>query len=76
MDYSNLCYPAVLYFVISVIYLIINIFTNFNILSIIINVILIVSWTLLLQFLCSIGYNIISWVILILPFFITFRLIM
>jgi hypothetical protein len=73
MDFSKLCTPAFIYFVISIIYLLINSFANFNIMSIIVNIIFIILWSLLLNFLCSIGFSIIAWLIIILPFFILFR---
>jgi len=68
MDFSKLCTPAFIYFIISVIYLIIHSFTNFNIMGIIIKMFFIILWSLFLNFLCSNGYSIISWLILILPF--------
>ena len=73
MDLSKLCTPAFIYFVVSFLYLIINSFTNFNITSIVLNIVIIILWSLLLNFLCSIGYSIISWLIIVLPFFILFR---
>lgn len=73
MDFSKLCTPAFIYFVISFIYLIINSLKNFNIMSIMVNILFIVLWSLLLNLLCSMGYSIISWLIIILPFFILFR---
>ena len=73
MNISTLCTPAFIYFVISFIYLIINSFTNFSIMYIVSNIIIIMIWSFLLNFLCSIGYSIIAWIILVLPFFILFR---
>lgn len=73
MDFSKLCTPAFIYFVISFIYLIINSLKNFNIMSIMIQIVFIILWSLLLNFLCSMGYSIISWIIIILPFFVLFR---
>ena len=35
MNFANLCTPAFVYFIVSFIYLIINSFTNFNVMSII-----------------------------------------
>lgn len=73
MDFSKLCTPAFIYFFVSFIYLIINSLTNFNIMNIIIKLFFIILWSLFLNFLCSNGYTIISWLIIILPFFILFR---
>jgi hypothetical protein len=73
MKTSNLCTPAFIYFIISFIYLIINSLKKFDIMSIIVNIIFIILWSFLLNFLCKMGYSIISWLIIILPFFILFR---
>lgn len=66
---SNLCTPAMIYFVISFIYLIISAFSNFNVMSIILKIFFIIVWSLFLNFLCSSGFTIIAWLILLLPFF-------
>lgn len=73
MDFSNLCTPALIYFTISIIYLLIHTLTNFNITSIITNTVFIILWSLLLNYLCSIGFTTLSWIIIILPFFVLFR---
>ncbi len=69
---SGLCTPSMIYFVISFIYLILNSFSNFNVVYIISRLIFIMLWSWLLNFLCSQGYSIISWVIILLPFFVIF----
>ena len=73
MDFSKLCTPAFIYFIVSFIYLIINSLTNFNIMNIIVKSFFIILWSLFLNILCSNGYTIISWLILVLPFFVLFR---
>jgi hypothetical protein len=73
MKISSLCTPAFIYFIISFIYLIIHSLTNFNVMSTIISIIVIILWSLLLNFLCSSGFGIIAWLIIILPFFVLFR---
>ena len=73
MDFSKLCTPAFIYFIVSFIYLIINSLTNFNIMNIIVKSFFIILWSLFLNFLCSNGYTIISWLIIVLPFFVLFR---
>lgn len=67
MDFSKLCTPAYIYFVGSLIYLIINSFNNFNIMNIIVNIFFIMIGAGALNFLCSKGYSIISWILIILP---------
>ena len=68
MNFSDLCTPAMIYFVISIITLVISIFSSFNIMSIIIKGIFIMLWAWLLNFLCSKGFTIVSWILVILPF--------
>ena len=70
MDYSQLCTPSLIYFIISFVYLLIYSLTNFNIMSIIINTVVIILWTLFLNFLCSINLSIVAWLILLLPLFV------
>lgn len=73
MGFSDLCTPAYIYFIISFIYLMINSIRNFNVTSVIFNSIFIILWSFLLNFLCSIGFSIIAWLIIVLPFFVLFR---
>lgn len=68
MNYSDLCTPAMIYFVISIITLVISIFSNFNIMSTVIKGIFIMLWSWFLNFLCSKGYTIVSWILVIVPF--------
>jgi hypothetical protein len=68
MDFSKLCTPAYIYFVVSLIYLIINSLSNFNIMNLIVKIFFIILWSLFLNFLCSSGYTMISWLIIVLPF--------
>jgi hypothetical protein len=70
MDFSKLCTPAYIYFIVSIIYLLIKNLTNFNFNSLIINIAIIMLWSYLLNFLCGMGYTIIAWLIIIFPFFI------
>ena len=72
MGISSLCTPAMIYFVISIIYLIINIFTNFNIMSMVIRLLVILVWTWLLNFLFTKGFTVISWLLIIVPFLMSF----
>lgn len=71
-SFSGLCTPAMVYFVVSIIYLIFSSFTSFNIMFIIIHIFIIMLWSWFLNFLCKNGYSIIAWLIIVLPFFIRF----
>ena len=68
MKVSELCTPAMIYFVLSVITLVISAFGKFNIMSIVIKAFFILLWSWFLNFLCKKGYTSISWFIIILPF--------
>ena len=64
---SDLCTPAMIYFWMSIISLVVLAFMKFQPLSIILKVIFILLWTYLLNFLCSKGYSVVSWVLVVLP---------
>ena len=68
MDLSKLCTPALVYFVVSVISLVIALFKKFQFMSLVVKGIFIVAWTWFLNFLCSKGYKAISWFLVLLPF--------
>ena len=72
MNFSKLCTPAMIYFVISVITLVIGVFTNFHIISLLIKGLFILVWTWFLNYLCKKGYSVISWILVILPFLMMF----
>ena len=75
MNFSKLCTPAMIYFVLSVITLVIGVFTNFHILSLLIKGLFILVWTWFLNYLCKKGYSVISWILVILPFLMMFGVI-
>ena len=75
MNFSKLCTPAMIYFVLSVITLVIGVFTNFHIISLLIKGLFILVWTWFLNYLCKKGYSIISWILVILPFLMMFGVI-
>ena len=77
MNLSDLCTPAQIYFVISIITLILAVIKRFKISTIMMKVITIAVWTWFLNFLCSKGYKSVSWFLVLLPFlFITLGFIM
>jgi hypothetical protein len=69
---SDLCTPAMIYFMISFIYLIISSFSNFSIGFIVVKAIFILLWSWFLNFLCANGFGIISWILILLPLFVMF----
>ena len=68
MDLSKLCTPALVYFVLAAISLVIALFKNFQFMSLVVKGLFIVAWTWFLNFLCSKGYKAISWFLVLLPF--------
>ena len=72
MNISELCTPAMIYFLFSAISLVMSAFTNFNIMSIIIKGVLLLIWTWFLNYLCSKGYIVLSWILILLPFLMMF----
>jgi len=68
MDFSKLCTPALVYFVLAAISLVIALFKNFQFMSLVTKAIFIAAWTWFLNFLCSKGYKAISWFLVLLPF--------
>ena len=68
MKLSQLCTPAMIYFVLSVISLVISAFYQLNIVSILIQLLFIELWTWILNYFCKMGYSVLSWVIVFFPF--------
>ena len=66
--FPQLCTPAMVYFGIAMLSLVIALFKKFEIFSILIKAFFICLWTYILNFLCLKGYTTISWILVILPF--------
>jgi hypothetical protein len=64
----DLCKPALLYFVMSVISLMIIVVSGFPFLYVLIKIAFIAGWTWALNYICKKGYTVISWFFLIAPF--------
>jgi len=75
MKFSDLCTPAALYLVLSVISTIIIIFARFRFISIVIKILFVLAWTWVLNFLCKKGLTGISWILVILPYLIMFGVV-
>ena len=70
MNISELCSPAQLYLVISVIAIVMAMVKQIQLSSILYKFVFMVGWTWVLNFLCSKGYKTVSWVLVFLPFII------
>lgn len=68
MDFSKLCTPALLYLILSVIGILIAIFSGFTFFTILIKVIFVLLWTWILDFLCRKGFGVVSWILVVIPF--------
>ena len=75
MKISSLCTPAFIYIIIAFIYLLVSVFRSFNMIGTVINLLFILLWTWILNYLCINGYNIIAWLLLIFLSFGLFTLI-
>lgn len=72
MELSDLCTPALVYFFISVISIIILISNSINVISIIIKMIFTLLWTYVLHMICAKGYTGVSWALVLIPYVIMF----
>jgi hypothetical protein len=64
---SKLCTPALIYLILSIVS-IISMFLSGNLILLIIgNVIFMVFWTWILNLICKEGYEVISWILVIVP---------
>jgi hypothetical protein len=73
MDY---CTPAFLYFVVSVLGILGSIFMGGSIMTILMSFIWVVLFSYFLNWLCSKGYNMVSWVLVLLPLLLSFFILM
>ena len=62
-----ICPPAMVYLILSIIGLITASVIQFSVISLLLKVIFIALWTFLLNYLCSTGYTVVSWILVVLP---------
>ena len=91
-DLRKMCTPATLYFVISLLFLIIigvsnlndserlcvgdySCYVGNNTLVFLLNGIYILFWTFVLDLMCKNGYTSLSWIVLLLPFILSFAIL-
>lgn len=68
-QFAQLCTPAKLYFLISVVSLIFAFFKHFNIVLLIVKLLFALVWTLVLSCLCDKGFSYLSWFLVLFPYF-------
>ena len=69
-QFAQLCTPAKLYFLISIVSLIFAFFKHFNIVLLIVKLLFALVWTLVLSCLCDKGFSYLSWFLVLFPYFI------
>ena len=65
---ENICTPAVVYLIISMITIMIAIYNNARVFSILIKWVFVLIWTWVLNYICKSGYPMVSWVLVLLPY--------
>lgn len=66
--FKELCTPAALYFVISVIAIIIALFNGMKLMAVGIKAVFVIIYTFFLNFLCKKGFKSVSWFLVLLPY--------
>lgn len=66
--FKDLCTPAMVYFVLSMITILLALLNRMSALSIIIKLFFVLLWTWFLNYLCKKGHAGISWFLVLLPF--------
>ena len=67
--FKQLCAPAQLYFVLVIISIIVGLFSGFQVMAILLKLVFAFVWTFVLNWLCKKGWKVISWILVLLPFF-------
>ena len=71
-DFKKMCNPAKLYLVVSILGLIYGMIQQFSLVTLGMNFIFVILWTMVLNWLCSIGMKTISWILVLLPYLMLF----
>ncbi len=66
--FSQLCTPAMVYFVISVIAVLSALFSGMQFTAVAMQALFALFWTFILNFLCSKGFKSVSWFLVLLPY--------
>jgi hypothetical protein len=64
----RICTPATIYLVLGIISVLVSMFSDFSVMSVLSKSVFILIWTWFLNFLCSKGYEGVSWFLVLLPF--------
>jgi len=67
-EFSKLCTPAKIYFVIAVLACVIALFSGMGVFSVFVKLIFAFIWTFILSWLCDKGFKSLSWFLVLLPY--------
>lgn len=65
---ENLCTPAVVYLILSMIAILVAIYNNATAYTVIIKWLFVLLWTWVLNWICKSGYPMVSWALVLLPY--------
>ena len=65
---KDMCMPAKVYFALALVAVILTSMTSFNLSSIIFSIVVLILWSLLLNWICSLGFTGMSWALVLVPF--------
>ena len=71
MEFYNvkeMCMPAKVYFALALVAVIMTSMTSFDLSNIIFSIVVLVLWSLLLNWICSLGFTGMSWALILVPF--------
>jgi len=67
-EFSKLCTPSKIYFVLAILACIIALFNNMSVMAVSVKLIFAFIWTFILNWLCDKGFSMVSWFLVLLPF--------
>ena len=63
----KLCLPAMIYLILGAISIIMSFFSKETVMHVVVSVLFVLFWTFILNLICSAGYEMISWILLLFP---------
>lgn len=66
--FKELCTPAMIYFVISVVAILVALLNHIKMEAVLIKAVFVLFWTYVLNFLCKKGYKSVSWFLVLFPY--------
>jgi hypothetical protein len=71
-SFQKMCNPAKLYLAVSVVGIVYGLIQKFSLITLGTNFIFVILWTMVLNWLCSIGLKTVSWILVLLPYLMLF----